>query len=198
MNKLLLSFSLALLPIVSFTQDLIGTFEMPYFSETPTHNIRATEKGDFYVECASLDKLIKNGGITIDAKKLADFKAALTAARDRFVEWSGVAIQNGVTELTKEMEISSPSIQGYWLQGEWHFDFSQALTYRFTILKDGKHVLVVTTGKLQASDNQFMDHDGMALAFTSAAEIDALIAGLDPAKVTAHFEEKKKKADLFK
>jgi hypothetical protein len=145
-----------------------------------------------------LDKLIRKGGVIIEPNKLEKFKEALTAARDRYIEWSNVAKQNSVTELDKEMEISSPSLKGYWFQGKWKFDYNQALSYRFKILTDGRHVLIINTGKLQAVDNQFMDHDGMAFVFTTAAEVDSLIAALDPAKAKEYFEEKKKKGDLFR
>jgi hypothetical protein len=197
-RRVVLALSIGALPVYALAQDKIGMFEMLYFSDNPAYGIEATEPGDFYVECASLDKLIKRGGVLIEAQNLEGFKEALSAARDRFIEWSDVAKLNSVAELDKEMEISSPSVKGYWFQGKWKFDYSQALSYRFKILADGRHVLIINTGKLQAADNQFMDHDGMALVFTTAAEVDSLIAALDPVRVKEYFEEKKKKGDLFR
>ena len=198
MTKALLSGILALVWTSLSAQDDIGTYEMSYDSGHPNYTIQATEEGKFYIACYSLDASSKEGGINVDPKKLEEFKTALTAARDRFVEWSAVAKTNNVTELDKEMDIASPRVGAYWLTSKWHFSFNETLKFRFKITKDGQHILIINTGKIQASDNQYINHAGLALVFLSAEEVNGLISGLDPAKVTAYFEEKKKKADLFK
>lgn len=196
MKTYFLTLSLSLAFLTSFAQDKIGTYEMSYFSKDPVQPVEASKEGSFYVHGASLDTY--KGGIIIEGKKLTEFTAALTAARDKYVEWSQVAKQNAVSELDKQMEIVAPKVQGYWLSSDWHFDFSSSLTFRFKVMADGKHVLIVTTEKLQASDNQFMHHDGFAFVFTSVAEVNDLLALLDPAKVTAYFEEKEKAKAIFK
>lgn len=198
--RITLALSLSFAFLVSFAQDKIGTYEMSYFTKDPTQLVEASKDGSFYILGVSLNggTTGRTGGITVEAKKLVEFKAALAQARDKYAEWLQVAKANAVSELDKAMEIAAPKVQGYWLTSNWHFDFSTPLTFRFKVMTDGKQLLIVTTEKLQASDNQFMDHDGFAFVFSSVAEVDALLALLDQAKVTAHFEEKEKAKAIFK
>jgi hypothetical protein len=54
------------------------------------------------------------------------------------------------------------------------------------------------TGKLQASDNQYIDSDSFVFAFYSEEEIDEFINLFDRKLVDEKFSDKKGKEDLFK
>lgn len=198
MKNVVLLFTCLMFAINTFGQDKIATFTMSYFEKEPVYDIKASEAGDFYISLHSLDASSSKGGINVDVSDLNKFKAAIDSAKTKYVAWSNVAKENGVNELDKDIS-QYPFVDSYfWYGNEWHFNKHTLLKIRLKILSSDKHILVVTTGKLQASDNQFIDSDGLALAFLSVSEIDSFLSALDPISVVTHYEEKKKKVDLFK
>lgn len=198
MKNLLFIVTIALLSGTSLAQDKIGSYEMKYFSKS--FDISAGSNGDFYIQATNLDSKDGDAGLIVDKKDVEGFKATLNAAKEKFTEWSEVATQNGVTELSKEIPVNGKSMSYYWAYGsKVRFSFNRSLTYKFVIFeKSGKHVLLLTSGELVASDNQFMKTPGIALAFESAIEVEALAKSIDPVAAATHFESKAKDKDLFK
>lgn len=179
-------------------QDKITTFNMSYFDKQPIYDVQATESGDFYISFFSLDALSSKAGIIIKSKDLADFKTRIDSARAQYTRWSTVAKENGVTEVDKQIGFYGLTKSYFLYGGKWHFDESTTLKLRYKILSANVHALIITTGELTASDNQYMDIDGLALVFISSDEIAAFLLALDPQKVIDHYEQKKKQGELFK
>jgi len=92
-------------------------------------------------------------------------------------------------------------VAGFFLYGsDWHFQFIVNLTFDFKILESGgevKYLLIVRSGKMQSSSNQFMDVDGVVLEFTSAEDIREFVDSISLNKIT-EFKNKPKAEDLFK
>ena len=148
----------------------------------------------------SLDKIHGEGGIFIDESKYLDFLNALAEAKIKYEEWLKTAKENNVKELDKTMTIKS-KVGGYFLYGsDWNFQFLVNLKFDFKILEskgETKYLLLVRTGELQSSSNQFMKVDGFVLVFSSSKEIDDFTTIISPEKIT-EFLNKPKNEDLFK
>lgn len=202
MRKLFAILAIATLSLSTLAQDKITTYEMEYFSDAgTTYDISATEpdgKGEFgyYISMYSFDGRRTPVTINVKQKQLDEFIASIQEAKETYVEWDSVAVVNNVTDLDKSMKVKSPSLMCAWYGTQWWFDYSTKLSFNFKHI-EGKPVLIIRTGKLVASSNQYIDSEGGAFVFTSVEEIDAFLSALDPTLVTGHFAAKNQKQDLF-
>jgi|JI6StandDraft_1071083.scaffolds.fasta_scaffold67063_3 hypothetical protein len=184
----------------TFSQASIGTYQSTYFDRA--YDVAASKpdaKGEFsfYIDAASLDGVSKEANLIIRSKQLPEFISFVDSMKRVFVKWKKTAIDNNVTELDKEVEYKKTSYTAGFKYGTWNFDFGIMLTPRFKIIKD-KHVMVITSGKLQSSSNQFIKSDGFAIVLSSPDEFDQLMKALDADAINKKSEEDMKKADLFK
>ena len=185
-----------------FAQEKFSEYDNSYIGERFEIQLSAKEQDKFtlYIDAMSLDKLHSKGGIRVEEKNYSEFIEALSQARIKYEEWVATAKENNVKELVKAMTIKSRA-GGYFLYGsEWNFQFSVNLQFDFKILESNgetKYLLLIRTGELQSSSNQFMKVDGFVLVFTNAKEIDDFIGSISADKISA-FQNKPKKEDLFK
>ncbi len=163
-------------------------------------SLKDTDKFTLYIDAMSLDKLHKTGGFMVDNKKHQGFIDALSQAKAKYQEWVKTAKDNNVNELDKEMKIKS-RVAGFFLYGgDWHFQYMVNLTFDFKILESGgetEYLLIVRSGKMQSSSNQFMDVDGVVLVFSSDIEIEEFTSAISLEKING-FKNKPKSDDLFK
>jgi hypothetical protein len=188
------------LSIQGKAQDKFTTYDNTYSGKTYEIQISAKEKFSLYIDAMSLDKLHDKGGITIDQKQHQDFLNAIAEAKLKYEEWVKTAKENNVKELDKTMTIKSKA-GGYFLYGsKWNFQFLVNLVYDFKILEingEIKYLLLIRTGELQSSGNQFMKVDGFVLVFSSTKEIDDFAKSISTEKIT-EFLNKPPKTELFK
>lgn len=183
-------------------QEKFDTYEISFIKKTYPILISVSDKDDYslYIHAFSLDKISEDGGISIKRGKYQDFVNALTEAKGKYEEWVKTAKENNIKELDKLMNISSV-VDGYFMYGEnWKFQFGVFLKFEFKIREfDGivQHLLLVKTGELQSSSNEYIKMDGVALVFMSAKEIDDFLAKISIDKII-EFQNKPKKEDLFK
>lgn len=201
-TNFLLFLVFTLLPFLAFCQDEFSNYEMSYFEKKNIYKIDISDKNNLldrvFIDAASLDTSSKEGSIIIDAKKLDGFKEYLTYMKSKYIEWQNTAKTNSVKELDKEIEPEKRNTySAAFSYGQWHFDFYVNLKARYKII-DGKHLLIISTGKLNSSSNQFIDSDGLAIVFSNETEIQNLINKLDLTKMEESFKNKNKKDDLFK
>jgi len=160
-----------------------------------------TSKYDIWIDAHSMDVSHKIGGIMVRSKSEDKFIIALTEAKAKYAEWLVTAKTNGVKDLYKEMEIKCKGIDGYFAYGrDYHFNFGIKLSFFFVIKEvDGEitYRLVAKTGEMTASDNQFMEVDGVALVFNDEKEIDSFINTINHKKIIEYLS-KPKAEDLFK
>jgi hypothetical protein len=193
---------LATMTLKSAAQERFTSYENSYAGKTYDIQISAKEKEKFtlYIDALSLDKMHDKGGISISQKNHQDFLNAIAEAKIKYEEWVNTAKENNVTELDKTMTVKSKA-GGYFLYGtKWQFQFSVNLKFDFKILESNgetKYLLIVRTGELQSSSNQFMKVDGFVLVFSSSKEIDDFSNAISIDKIT-EFSNKPKKEDLFK
>lgn len=183
-----------------FSQEKFTTYENTFEEKSYEIKISDDEKFIIYIDAMSLDKLHDKGGIFIEQKRHEQFINALTEAKLKYVEWVKTAKENNVTELQKSMDINIRA-GGYFLYGsKWQFQLSVNLKFELLILENKgatKYILLVKTGELKSSSNQYMDVDGFVLAFCSSKEIDNFINSISMDKIT-NFLSKPKTKDLFK
>ena len=185
----------------SFCQEKFTTYESSYSKEV--HNIQISIKSDekfsLFIDAKSLDNIHKTGGILIDEKNYQNFINGLSEAKIKFNEWIQTAKENNVRELDKEMPIKSRAM-GYFLYGnEWHFQYVIDLKFSFKIFESNdelKYYLIVRSGVMQSSKNQFMKVDGVVLVFSSETEIQDFINTISMEKIN-EFKNKPKAEDLF-
>jgi len=198
MKIIVSSFALTL-SLGLFAQSSVGKFSMEFASAE--FNIDATEPKDgeykLYVDMHSLDPSVKTGGITIKSKDVPTMITMLEEVKAKYSEWKSLAIQNKVTELDKEIPITNkPKCGGFFKYGDWKFDFSVTLKARFLITPEIT-VALIHTGKMIASDNQYMDASDFVFAFKSIEEIDELIKVLQPQIVFDKYSSKNSTETIF-
>lgn len=186
----------------SKAQDKFSSYDNTYEGKSYEIQISSKEKDKYklYINAMSLDKIHTEGGVFIDQSKNQDFLNALAEAKLKYEEWIKTAKENNIKELDKTMTIKS-KVGGYFLYGsDWNFQFLVNLKFDFKILEskgETKYLLLVRTGELQSSSNQFMKVDGFVLVFSSSKEIDDFMTIISPEKIT-EFLNKPKNEDLFK
>ncbi len=183
-------------------QEKFATYDNTYAEKSYEIQISSKEQEKFtlYIDAMSLDKIHNKGGITIDQKNYPEFMNALAEAKLKYEEWVKTAKENNVKELNKAMTIKSKS-GGYFAYGsKWNFQFLVNLKFDFKILESNaetKYLLLIRTGELQSSSNQYMKVDGFVLVFSSSKEIDGFTSVISTEKIT-EFLNKPKKEALFK
>ena len=203
MMKIILTVLITILISISVSaQEKFLTYDNTYANKNYDINLSIKDNNKFtlYINAMSLDKLHENGGFMVYDKDYPEFIDALNQAKLKYEEWVKTAKENNVTKLSKEIKIKS-KVAGFFLYGsDWHFQFRVKLTFTFKILEIGgetKYLLIVRTGKLKSSSNQFMDVDGFVLVFSSDSEISEFVNAISLDKIN-EFRNKPKSEDLFK
>jgi len=203
MKKLLLG-ALLLLSTLSFSQETIGTYQMSYLTSSEPYSVQASEpkNGNFswYIMCAGETSSTQDSFIIVKNDKMSDFINYINFLEDVYIKWSDVATQNKLTSKTFKEITDTPSndVSAGWKYGSYHFDYSVILSARFIVLDGGAKVLVIDTGSLQASDNQYIDSKGNMLVFSNKLEIENFKALLLEKTVLDFYTAKNKQKDLFK
>lgn len=196
MKKILISLTALFAMTVSYAQDKVSTYHSSYFDKE--YDILASyddKKLNVYIEVGGE---YDSDYVLFDLQgesKIQQFITALEGAKQKFVEWSEVAKQNGVKSFNKDIDVSFPNITIAWRGSEWRFDFYNKLSPRFVVTDSGKCVAVMT-GEATASDNQYIDQK-YYFALSSASDFDALIAEIKIEKLMSHFNKKSDVETLF-
>lgn len=194
-----------LLGVKTYSQEKYATYDNTFVDKTYDISVSFKDGGEFslWINALSLDRIIEVGGYYIKQAQLEGFLNNLNSAKAKYLEWVAVAKTNDVKELEKAMEIKSKKINSYFRYGgDWHFDFHVKPTFSFKIVHDEitditRYLLIVRSGKLNASDNEYIDCDGFAFVFTSEEEITEFENLISYEKIES-FKNKPKSDDLFK
>ena len=194
---ILMGLLVCLMTMVSFGQEYT-TYDNLYDGNTYKVLIYLKDDGGYrlYVNMMPIDELSESGGILITEKEHDLFLSTLNEAKVKYTEWVTTAKENNVTDLSKSM-IYKVEVVGFFQYGsKWNIQLNVNLTFDFAIV-DGENFLIVRTGKLTSSSNQFMTHDGFVFVFQNEKEIDDFVNVLSVDKVK-EFMNKPKSTDLFK
>lgn len=181
-------------------QEEIDTYEMSRFEKEPyVIQANAPENGNysFYINMQSLDASIDNGGIIVKSKYLEDFRVLLKECQVKLNEWDEVANANGVADLTKDIPVTvRPKLTGFFRYGDWKFDYNVVLMPKY-FRSSNEAQVILYTGEMTASDNEYMDAENFVFAFNSD-EIAEFLEKLTTENVENHFTKKASKEELFK
>ena len=194
---MMMTLMMCLMTMVSFGQEYT-TYDNLYDGNTYKVLISLKDDGGYrlYVNMMPIDELSESGGILITEKEHDLFLSTLNEAKVKYTEWVTTAKENNVTDLLKSMTYKV-KVGGFFKYGsEWNVQLNVNLTFDFAIV-DGENFLIVRTGKLTSSSNQFMTHDGFVFVFQNEKEIDDFVNVLSVDKVK-EFMNKPKSTDLFK
>ena len=203
MKKLLIINITILLTAVVFGQKTISVYKML----DEEFKFQASEpkdgKYDLYIYGYGLDNLYKKGGISIKYEKISKFVDVLNFSKSKYEEWTNVAKQNNVTDLTKEIEVEIPTLEGFFVtSSKVHFDFSATPYIKYIIRKNTSgsvdYSLVIYSSKLNSYENKYIEADNFIYAFFSKEEINDFIKLFDKSLVDKTFSAQKAKEDLFK
>lgn len=201
MKHLLIIFLLININLIVKAQTKLDDYQMIYFKKSFDINVSQekndTSKYTYYIDGSSADARHEKVCLDIPSKSIPDFITFLNTAKQTYSKWQETAKANNVTELTKDIEIKNFKCGAAFVYGDWNFDFNILLSPRVKIV-DGKMLLIIGTGELQSSSNQFMKHDGLLLAFTNTNEVDDFIGKLNLSKARALFSKKNNTDALFK
>ncbi len=195
---MMMTLMMCLMVIVSFGQEKYTTYDNLYVKQNYEVLISHKDDGKYtlYIDMMSLDNLSKSGGIMIDEKEHILFLRNLKEAKEKYIEWVNIAKENNVKDLSKSMSYKV-KVGGFFKYGsKWNFQYVVNLTFDFKVV-DGKNLLIVRTGELKSSSNQYMTHDGFVFVFQNEKEIDEFINILSVERVF-EFMNKPKSIDLFK
>lgn len=178
-------------------QKVVDTYTLSYFNKTYDIEAFETSKDTINIYLGvSAEQATTKALINVSSYNLAEFKNSLQQMKLKFIEWSDVAKKNNVKELSKEMEISFPSVDIGWFGTEWHFAFYQKIRPRFKILDNGTYI-VTLSDKYTSSSNEYIN-ETIYWVFSNPKEIDDLISKLDLDKIKAKLDVDVKASELFK
>lgn len=175
----------------------VGQYTLSYFDRPFRVEAGGLKNGGFsvYIEVKGEDT--KDAFIMVESKNLNKLKSSLSKLRDKYTEWSSVAKENGVSKMTKEMDVKIPPTTIYWeTPSRIHISANNKLYPVFSVLDDGSHtVIIAKTAK--SAFNQFIT-ENIYWVFSSADEIDELLAILDEGKIAKSIKGEGELLDLFK
>ena len=192
MKKKILFIIFALNCILSFAQKKVNEYSMEYFKNKPVYDIEASDpkngKFTYFIYCYSLDSE-PEVGFTIDSKDLEKFIESFRFIGEKLEE-------NNVTDYDKGFEAKFKTIRVFFKFGsKYHMGYTKFIPF-FKVTPEGDCLAVISTGELTASDNRFMHHDGLAMAFSNKDEIENFIKALDPNLVLTN-ESKNEATDIL-
>lgn len=179
-------------------QQKYTTYSMRYVEDE--YDIQIGDEGKLYITIMTMDRTSKSAGIILKRKKAPQFMECLDSARKKYAEWTEIAIKNNVKEMSKEIDCGC-KVEGFFSFGDWQFDFYVVPTFKFLVTDYGgkiNHLLVINTGRMTSSSNQYIDSDGGTIIFNSDMEIVDFIRKINPKNVEEFLSKKPNVEELFK
>ena len=194
MKKNLMALMLCLVSIICFSQETIGIYHSNYFKEE-YYVQYSEESNNYYIQIAGDTK---SRECCFIVKYVERFRISLTEAKNKYVEWVGVAKENNVTKMDKYMDIKFPIGEFAWYGTKWYFNFYAVPEPRFLITSSGDYLLLLFSGKtFESSSNEYITEKAY-WCFSSVEEIEELENLISEETLQKFKENKEKKDDLFK
>lgn len=167
---------------VAFGQEKYTAYENRYYDKKYDISVFTKDSSayELYIDMFSIGNSAKKGGIIIESSKHTSFLNTLNDAKGKYKEWVNLAKENNVPELYKTLNYEVPVI-GYFQFGG-RIQLNVNLTFDFKIV-DNKYLLIIGTGKLTSTSNEFITADGFIFVFQNENEIDDMINILSVEKV---------------
>lgn len=181
--------------ISSNAQEKVGDYYNNYFSKT--YKVEASQSDGNFRVYFNVEGNSNGDDVCFSLKNevIDQFVNALCEAKNKYLEWVNVAVNNNVTKMTKEMDITFPRVTIGWYGSKWWWAFDHKLTPLFMITDSGKHLFVIA-GTATASSNEYIEQK-YYLALECARDFDALISAISPTAIKEKLNNKQKVENLF-
>lgn len=203
MRKLILLF--VLISGFAFAQEY-QTYTLSTFPEIPlkVYAFKGNKEGRFEIRVqVPARETYSKTYLQLNEKNYTDFMEMVKLSRSKFIEWSKVAEENKVNDMTKEIKKNDKDILYYQdasfvENGKFYSSSFSTIAYFFRVL-DGKPLLVFMNSiDLIATQNRYIKNKGYTLAFNSVNEIDNFITMLDLTKINNYLNGAAATQELFK
>ena len=175
-------------------QDKMSTYSTDFTSEKYDVDID-TDSKDLYIGIFSMGAN-KNIGLIVSNEQRTDLIEKLQKVKALYTEWSKVAIDNKVENVNKSTGITCKTASYFHSGRDIYFQHRVVLEFDFAVIKS-KPLILIKTGRLKSTNNQYITHDGGIIVFSSVDEIDAFINAISD-KTVNDAMAKPRQEDLFK
>lgn len=189
---------------LSFSQETMTKYVNSFIDSEYNIQVDLRDDNDYmiFIDAYSMDNIIQSGGFGVTKDELGNFINNLDSALIKYESWTEIAKTNNVNSLNKEIDIESKAtLFGYFLlSNEWNYDYVVKPVFEYKILTKNDSLiysLIVRSGKLVSSKNEYINCDGVLLVFCSGNEIKSFINSISPDKID-EFKSNSNKQDLFK
>jgi len=192
--------TLFLLPVFMTGQNKFDSYYQGVLGEYEMRMVFGAE-GDWrlMINAVSLDKNI-SGGFCIMEDEYTEFYKGLKFIRDKYQEWTKIAIDNKVESFMKTVDIDLYTIC-IWADIEKGYrDEDVKLVPRFNVTKVGRRVnynMNIYSGELQDVENKYSRADDFVIFFESHEQMTHFLSKISPDKIQAYLT-KPRVEDLFK
>ena len=141
--------------------------------------------------------------LQLNEKNYPGFMEMVNLSRTKFIEWSKVAEENMVNDMTKQIKKNEKDVlyfqdASFEENGKFYSAPLGIIGYYFRVL-DGKSLLVIMNSvDLSATQNRYIKNKGYTLAFSNVDEIDKFIEMLDLTKINNFLNGTSATQELFK
>jgi hypothetical protein len=197
MKKIYFAMVFIALTLASYADEVVGHYSMSYFGKENL-KIKANKPEDnaftLYIQIAGEyedDEVY----MSVRSQYLDSFRNSLIIIRDKYVEWSKVAVDNKITNMSKEFPCQLSNISYAWYSSQWWFSYTTNITPLFIVMEDGQKIALAYK-EVVSRNNKYVDQTTY-LVFKTVAEIEALIKATDPTVVYEYYKKQSSKQDLF-
>lgn len=175
-------------------ETVLGTYNCSYLDKKC--GVAYSERAESYFIYISSGKNHDDMSVIVNNKDIQEFRDALTAARDKYVEWTKVAKENNVKSFNKYMDIEFPEVKIMWGNKSPQISLGAKPEPRFMV-NDGEYRLLLFSGKkVAAFDNEYITEQAYWI-FLSVDEINQLLKLISPETLNKKIESKAKTDALF-
>ncbi|MBE6332029.1 MAG: hypothetical protein E7070_06965 [Bacteroidales bacterium] len=199
MKKNILAFCLLLSTCFNcFSQKITETYHSNYWDKdydiiiSPTSDNSDIKNLSIEVE----GKGFKDVELMFDGPQIDDLQNSLIQVKEKYSEWTNVAKQNNVTDMSKEIPVSIPRFTVAFYGSKWYFHFKTISKFYFKILSSGTMAIILSE-KVTASSNEYID-ETFYWVFESPEEMSSFINKIDKNNLLKKIKEESNKSDLFK
>lgn len=183
-----------------------STYTLSTFPEIPlkVFAFKGNKEGKFEIRVQiPAQETYSKTYLQLNEKNYKNFIEMVNLSRTKFIEWSKVAEENKVNDMTKIIKKNEKDVLYYQEasfeeNGKIYFSTFSTITYYFRVI-DGKPFLVFANDiDLSSTQNRYIKNKGYTLAFNSVDEIDNFIMMLALTKINDFLNGTSATQELFK
>lgn len=193
MKKALTSILFMLLSIMAYADEVVGTYTNNFDGSDYSVSVRTNDTELQYVYIYMATAKNTGGYFAFKGKHINEFAASLSQIRAKYIEWSAVAKEEGVTKMLKEFDFEMPSGTYFWSGNAW---MAKGKLHALFIVTDGKPFISFSYSA-NALTNKFITETFYS-TFSSVESFDKFCNVFDKSKMLEISKSIKNKQNKFK